>query len=265
MDMKYYVVADVHGFYTPLTESLKEKGFFEDEGPHKLVVCGDLFDRGKEADKLQSFVVDLMKKDEIVLVKGNHEDLMQDMIDNFMSYFAYGIEYTHHAQNGTFDTALQLTRLGKAAVREAPYMFTALMRRTPFFREILPAMKNFYETEHHVFVHGWIPCARSGREGHYDYSPLSDWRNATEEAWSEARWYNGMDAARTVKVPDKRVICGHWHCSYGHWRYEGKGNEFGEGADFSPYYGDGIIAIDGCTAYTKKVNCLVVEDRPSEL
>ena len=30
--------------------------------------------------------------------------------------------------------------------------------------------------------------------------------------------------------------------------------------DFSPYYGPGIIAIDACTAFSGKVNCLVIED-----
>ena len=43
-------------------------------------------------------------------------------------------------------------------------------------------------------------------------------------------------------------------------KYEHKGIEFGEDADFSPYYGPGIIAIDACTAFSGKVNCLVIED-----
>ena len=45
--MKYYVVADVHGFFTELKSVLTEKGFFEDIEPHKLIICGDLLDRGK--------------------------------------------------------------------------------------------------------------------------------------------------------------------------------------------------------------------------
>ena len=52
--MKYYVVSDVHGFYTELQEALKEKGFFEDTVEHKLISCGDLFDRGREALKLHA-------------------------------------------------------------------------------------------------------------------------------------------------------------------------------------------------------------------
>ena len=70
-----------------------------------------------------------------------------------------------------------------------------------------------------------------------------------------------MDAARAgVIEDDKTIICGHWHCSYGHSNFEGRGSEFGEDADFSPYYGKGIIALDACTARSKKVNVIVVED-----
>ena len=59
---------------------------------------------------------------------------------------------------------------------------------------------------------------------------------------------------------NKTIVCGHWHTSYGHSKYEHKGTEFGEDADFSPYYGPGIIAIDACTAFSGKSNCLVIED-----
>ena len=79
------------------------------------------------------------------------------------------------------------------------------------------------------------------------------------EQWNQARWFNGMDAAQTADE-NKTIVCGHWHTSYGHSKYEHKGTEFGEDADFSPYYGPGIIAIDACTAFSGKVNCLVIED-----
>ena len=58
----------------------------------------------------------------------------------------------------------------------------------------------------------------------------------------------------------KTIVCGHWHCSYGHREFEGNGSEFGEDADFSPYYGKGIIVLDACTAVSGKVNVIVLED-----
>lgn len=74
-----------------------------------------------------------------------------------------------------------------------------------------------------------------------------------------------MEAARQgVIEPNKTIVCGHWHASYGHAKIDGTCSEFGEDADFSPYYGKGIIALDACTVHSRKVNCIVLEDDPME-
>ena len=76
-----------------------------------------------------------------------------------------------------------------------------------------------------------------------------------------ARWINGMDAAKAEIIEEgKTIVCGHWHCSYGHSEYEGIGSEFGPDADFTPYYAQGIIALDACTAHSGRVNVVVLED-----
>ena len=79
--MKYYVVADIHGFFDALITTLDQNGFFNDTEPHKLIICGDLFDRGKQAFELQEFVLDLLAKDEVIFIRGNHEDLAVEMMD----------------------------------------------------------------------------------------------------------------------------------------------------------------------------------------
>lgn len=143
------VVSDVHGYYTQMKSALEKAGFFSDTTPHKLIMLGDLFDRGHEAKQLQQFILEQMEQDRIILIRGNHEDLFVELVTT--------------------------------------------------------------------------------------------------------------DAAQTADE-NKTIVCGHWHTSYGHSKYEHKGSEFGEDADFSPYYGPGIIAIDACTAFSGKVNCLVIED-----
>lgn len=66
---------------------------------------------------------------------------------------------------------------------------------------------------------------------------------------------------KTEEGRNREIVFGKLEaCSDGHSKYEHKGIEFGEDADFSPYYGPGIIAIDACTAFSGKVNCLVIED-----
>lgn len=260
--MKYYVVADVHGFYTELIAALDEKGFFKDKEPHKLIVCGDLFDRGQEAVALQAFIVDLMKKDEVILIHGNHEDLIVEMVDDYVRWMVEPIVYTVHWGNGTVDTVLQLADMELYELAPRAKAMKMRMENTPYFKQIMPAMVDYFETEHYIFVHGWIPCnAVKYPGGASYYTPHEDWRNATPLDWHFARWHNGMEAAHQgVREPNKTIVCGHWHCSYGHAKFEGKGSERGENADYSPYYGDGVIALDACTVLSGKVNCIVIED-----
>lgn len=260
--MRYYVVADVHGFYTELISVLTQKGFFEDKEPHKLIVCGDLFDRGKEAVLLQDFILDLLKKEQVILIRGNHEDLIVKLINDYHRWTNECLVFTHHWRNGTVDTVMQLTGMNLDEITINPKEMKLRMENTPFLKKILPSMLNYFETNHYIFVHGWIACEATGYGGQASsFKYLSDWRNAEQIDWDFARWYNGMDVARMgVIETNKTIVCGHWHTSYGHSKLEGKGDEWGENADFSPYYANGIIALDACTAVSKKINCIIVED-----
>lgn len=249
--MKYYAVADVHGYYTQLMNALEDKGFFKDEEPHKLIVCGDLFDRGREAKELQEFILYLMEKDEVILIRGNHEDLFMQLLDVDMGYPAY-----HHVRNGTYNTGLQLIESEDTATITQPDRYVEYARMTPYVRKIIPSMLDYFETEHYIFVHGWIPCGNVGQTKYFD-----GWRTAGKKAWEGARWLNGMQMWNEgIREDGKTIVCGHFHASYGHSRIEGKGGEYGEGADFSPFVADGIIALDACTAHSGFVNCVVIED-----
>ena len=250
--MKYYVTADVHGFYTELHRALDRAGYFADPEPHKLLILGDLFDRGQEAAEMQEFLLRLMERDAVILVRGNHEDLFEELVT-----VDEGLPVRHHVSNGTYGTALQLTGYDEARALAHNLAFAAAARETPLYRRIIPATVDFYETGRYLFVHGWIPGRREAG-GRFRYR--ADWREAAPEDWREARWTNGMNAAPFC-LEKKTILCGHWHCSYGHAVYEHRGTEFGTDADFSPYYGPGIVALDACTAHSGRVNLLILRDR----
>ena len=249
--MRYYVTADVHGFYTKLHEALESAGYFDDPEPHRLIILGDIFDRGGEAVRMQEFILQLLADDAVTLVRGNHEDLFEELVTK-----DEGLPVRHHESNGTYGTALQLTGFDTTSAKNSNMDFAAQARKTPYYRQIIPATVDWYETEHYIFVHGWIPCDH-GADGGYTYDPA--WRQAGPEEWRRARWYHGPDAVRTCRE-DKTILCGHWHCSYGHAVYEGKGSEYGPDADFSPYVAPGIIALDACTVLSGRVNVVVLED-----
>ena len=69
--MRYYVVADIHGFLSETRKALLEAGFFADNEPHMLIVCGDMLDRGKETREMQEFMLELLEKGELIFIRGN--------------------------------------------------------------------------------------------------------------------------------------------------------------------------------------------------
>ncbi len=253
--MKYYVTSDTHGYFTILKDALDNAGFFTDQVDHKLIILGDLFDRGEEENELQRFILQLMEKDEVILIRGNHEDLFHELVNE-----DHGYPYEHHIHNGTFKTALRLTGYDVRMALDLSEDFCDAAKRTPFYTAIMPSMMDYFETEHYIFTHGWIPCIGNRKIG---YSYYADWRDADPFDWKRARWVNGMDAVLTCKE-EKTILCGHWHCSYGHSKYEHRGSEFDEDADFSPYYAPGIIALDACTAASQRVNVVIFEDTPRD-
>ena len=203
--------------------------------------------------------MDLIERDEVILIRGNHEDLLEDMIDTWdeMSYLE-----KENISNGTAETILRLTRSPLSNLLTDPKAILKKFLETPAMKVILPSMKDYHETEHYIFTHGWIPARQYFTEhGEEIYLMDPDWRNAGKEEWIMARWTNGMLAHHSgVWESGKTIFCGHWHTSFAHSRYEGKGPEFGPGEDFSPYIAEGITALDACTAHTGKVNVVIAEE-----
>lgn len=235
--MKYFVVSDIHSYYTPLADALLTSGFDASNPNHKLVVLGDLFDRGTEPLSLIHFIYFLIQRDRIILIRGNHEDLLERVLSTADPQY-------HDYVNGTVQT---VTDIG--ATEWEDDFFSCCIKTRNILKNMLWRLEDYYETKNYVFVHGWIPFG-------------DEWRKAPSSEWNEARWTNGMKAAKNGHIiPNKTIVCGHWHCSYGHSRdSKGKIPEFGSGAIFTPYYSDGIIAIDACTKHTNKVNIVVLED-----
>ncbi len=267
--MKYFVVSDVHGFYSILKKTLDEKGFDENNPNHKLIICGDIMDRGSESLQMQSYIMHLINLDKVILIRGNHEDLMLDFLNNFCEY-KDSLLYAHHYSNGTVETAFKLSKrdwLKNYEYLDNPEDFIRDVRNSAFVKYIIPKTVDYFETEHYVFTHGFIPYKETTRKllnGLYaevvEYD--ENWRNASKEQWQSARWENGQQLAveYCVNVPNKTIVCGHFICSYGHSEYEKQGTCYGDNDIVSPFYAKGLIAIDACTAYSGKMNCLIIED-----
>ena len=49
-----------------LIDDTLSQGYFTDPGPHKLIILGDLFDRGQEAVEMQQFILQLLGQHRII-------------------------------------------------------------------------------------------------------------------------------------------------------------------------------------------------------
>ena len=244
---KLFVMSDIHGFYDEMIAALNAAGFDENNPDHWFVGCGDYFDRGRQPRQVMKYLHNLPRK---VLVRGNHEQLLVDCC-------LRGEALSHDISNGTAHTIWDMA----IAIDFDECCDYTLKRVKPF----LNSMVNYFETKNYIFVHSWIPLVnKDGLPAHYtrgrSFGFNPDWRDVSQKEWDDAMWGNPFDAvAKGLNQTGKTIVFGHWHSSTGWAQAEGR-SEFGDDAKFDPYYGDGFIAIDACTAHSRKCNVLVLEE-----
>ena len=245
--MQSFVVADVHGFYDEMLLALKFAGYDKNNPNHCFVSLGDLLDRGPKPKECLDFVNSLPEKNK-VLIRGNHEDLIEEMIHR--RWFAF-----HDYHNGTVQTAYDITGIDRNDNDYTQENVCEILEINAPLNTYLKSCVDYFENNHVIFVHGWIPCDEMI---YRHFKPcVEDWH---EGDWRSARWINGFDAWHSgVVVPDKTIWCGHYHTSYGHCYYHQDGYEWDEAgknrAKFTPFEDVGIVGMDACTVYSGFVNC----------
>lgn len=235
------MVSDIHGHYTLLRKALKEAGFEANNDNHVLICCGDLFDRGQENRKVYDYIRKLPRK---VLIRGNHDErLAYVLARKQLDYYDLrnGSEETLREFFGPdvlgYNGWLNLPKYGKMA---------GILRR------FVDSMVDYYETEHYVFTHGWLPLEKDSNIS----SVRADWRTADASDWHTARfleWQYLYNAPS--RLPEKTIVCGHRPTSYA-WRFDPTRKT----EDSGIFFGDGMIAIDACTVRSGRVNVLVLDE-----
>ncbi len=249
---KFYILSDVHGFYKEMREALDRAGFDPNDDNSWLISLGDEMDRGPEPEGVINYIMNLPRA---IWVKGNHQTLMEDLITR-------GYPRSHDWHNGTMQSVLSLAPNAKI---QSDTFAIAYEKTKPFFDKAV----NYFELDKYILVHSFVPLVNEDglptyytRNKNFSFNP--DWRNASDEEWRDAMWGNPFDLAmKGLNQTGKILIFGHFHCSYPRSILNGE-SEFGDDADFSIYYGNGYIGIDACTAYSDRVNCLVIEDNFKE-
>lgn len=256
--MKIFAISDMHSYLTPTLNALKDAGWDENNPEHIIVVCGDALDRGDETAEMVEWLINLINKGKLIYVRGNHDILMQEMLDR-------GYSMSHDKHNGTQKSYYQLlnAHVNKMDGRKPDEIVRAVLQ--PLYDN----MVNYWETERFVFVHSWIPTHKKEKPHSANkWIPLTideymeDWREANDVEWESATWGDPFKMAEQGLNKTGKVLCvGHWHCSSGWAKEEGR-SEFGEDAKWDIFKDEkhNVIFLDKCTVHTGLVNVLVIKD-----
>lgn len=254
--MKYFVISDIHSNYDQMITALNQKEFDYNDQNQKLIIVGDAFDKGKNPVKMYSFIQEMINKNKLIWVVGNHEFLILKRLE----------EQVFNRHNDTYKTLLELAKesSGKSVLSDEE-IFDEIRKinlETLMRENLVP----FYETTSYVFAHGFIPTKNN--------LIVQDWRRVDFNSWYSATTKNGVKKVmlENLRIDNKTLVCGHARASYGNVRKKydlsmwndkmfDKLQKYKNNIEmFKPYYGNGVIGIDGCCSETGIINCIVIEE-----
>ena len=77
--------------------------------------------------------------------------------------YNHSLEESHHFRNSTVDTICQLLNITLREFKSNIGEYCKKVQTEPIFTKIIPATIDYFETEHYIFTHGYIPCFYTGR------------------------------------------------------------------------------------------------------
>ncbi len=221
---KVFVVSDIHGELVLMKKLLENWNTQEEQ----LVILGDLADRGKQSKETLELAYHLALKEDAVVVKGNHDEMLELYLEDPIE------KQAHYYRNGGETTIYSL--LGADASRKNHKQNAAeIKRQYPWLLPFLKSLNYFYEWEDYLFVHAGVDLS------------LADWRDSTERdfIWIREGFY---DQPNTT---NKTIVFGHTPTNKLHE----------DPSNFDIWKsGDGLVGIDGSAVYGGKLHGLVLSN-----
>lgn len=262
---KLFFVSDIHGNYDALISSLKEAQFDENNPDHKLIVLGDVFDRGRQNLEVFTYLKHLTDIERAIVLLGNHGKFLLDYLSG------KSVSPMNYIYNGTNETLADFFH--QTAPFETWYIMEGIKHPTNAdfavwigntchdikeeYPDLLPWLKEcpyYFESEHYIGVHASLDT-----EALDWHNPQFAWRSGLS-GWDALDFDDGSFLGkRMTNVNGKTVVAGHFATNRLRERYKlGSVDDFSI-LDVNNENGHKVF-IDGCTILTGKVNVYVVED-----
>ena len=264
-----FLVSDLHSYNKQFREALSFAGFNRKDKTHRLIVLGDIFDRGPDSLGIYQYLKSLPRHRK-VLIKGNHEQLF-----DLLASKPFPDDYDF--SNGTVKTFCHIAEIDPDLLdyrKQASLYYISgqytdheildhnlrktwrTVKQKVLDHEIWAWLHSdewvdYFEFDKYICVHSFLPVSRCSYL-------VENWRqNASESDWMYSRWgcpwkqFNqGLfeDEAKNGKV----LVCGHWHASDFHRVYE---HDF-RVQNNNLYFGKHLIALDAMTPTSGMINVL---------
>lgn len=188
--MSVYVCSDIHGMYDMYIQMLKKIGFKEED---TLYILGDVIDRGNRGIDL---LLDIMSRENVVLLLGNHELMFYEAVINGFSNDTASLWF----KNGGRSTVRQFMSLPSSDQR----IIVDFISHLPIIVPNLTVGNKVYYLAHATYAH--IP----GVTGKETIRTLNS-KELEQIVWAREYPYknlrNNMDIYNEHK--DKILIVGH--------------------------------------------------------
>lgn len=235
--MKYFVCSDIHGYFKELIESLALVGYDSKNEDHKLIVVGDMFDRGPDSKKVFEYLFDLQSKGKAIVVKGNHELFIGEVHDLNEERVKFNIKH-----NG-FQHTLNSFCGEDVSDWELIDIRTKMHENNEMLFYWIDTLPYYYELEDYIFVHSGLILEGDWKE--------CDWKKGV---WVKSREFRDIDLSKHGIT--KKVVHGHVSCR------NLRDHDGIVGNDFSIYESaDGQkIGIDGTVMKTGRINVYIIDE-----
>jgi len=224
--MRTLVISDIHGCYEQFLQLLQLIRY--SPGDDRLIILGDLVDRGPNSLEVVEHVMTLAQQEHVVVLRGNHDQRFVDVITNEQSI--EDVKFFEHGGLQLLDSYCSATQAqpNKARLTHAKAFISKNYEQHINFLANLPL---YYEDEHHIYVH-------AGLNPNY-----INWREQPERNFM----YIKDPFIYQKTVVSKPVVFGHTNTKDIHGS-----------ADI--WYGGDKIGIDGGCAYGYQLNVLEIKD-----
>lgn len=220
------VISDIHGCYDEFIELLEKANYHPDTD--RLVILGDMIDRGKKSMQVVKHIMELKSKYDVVVIGGNHEDL-------FLNWLEEPFDKNHlYGQNGGWKTIESYCKpykvYGKTIKTKAVFR-RFYQNHLDFFKSLL----DYEEDEEYIFVHAGVDLT------------LSNWKETSSEQfkWLRDEFWNQLNHT------GKTIVFGHTPTWFFHAQKKVESYDVW-------FFDDKKICIDGGCSMGGKLHCLIL-------